>query len=413
MGKLEDFVKNGFAGDEDAGPIIDQALETMRTFLGMEIAFLSEFVDDTMVLRAVRAPGLEEIAYPGARYPTEYVYCKRVCDGELPELIPDSRAHPIASQLPITHELPIGSHLSIPIHRTDGALFGTFCCVSREQKRELTERDVEVMRSFAALAADQVNRTLLTQRERAETEGLIAGILDEGAFRMVFQPIVALSDGSLAGVEALARFESAEYRPPNQWFEAAARVGLKCSLEIAAIVEALKALPSLPSGTYLSLNASAETLASPDLVDVLQGKPCEQVVLELTEHTEVADHAMLRQRIEALRMMGLRLAVDDAGAGYSGLQQILQLQPDIIKLDLSLTAGIDGDQARAALVAAMVHFAAETNARLVAEGIETEGEFAALRALNVHAGQGYFIARPGPLQSILAPYALSARQAAG
>ena len=133
--------------------------------------------------------------------------------------------------------------------------------------------------------------------------------------------------------------------------------------------------------------------ASPQLAGLRRAVPHHRIVAELTEHTRVDDYRGLLDALAPLRRQGLRIAVDDAGAGYAGLRHVLRLEPDLIKLDLELIRDIHTDPAKRALVT----FAADTSAILVAEGIETADELATLRALGVPYGQGYHLARPGPL----------------
>ena len=117
-------------------------------------------------------------------------------------------------------------------------------------------------------------------------------------------------------------------------------------------------------------------------------------MLELTEHERIVDYEALRPWLDDLRSDGVRIAVDDAGAGYAGLQQIVGLQPDIVKLDLALTRGIDKDPVRRALARCLVSFAEEIGAVVLAEGIETHSELEVLRALGIPLGQGYYLGRP-------------------
>ena len=112
---------------------IQQSLETVRETLGMEVAYLSEFVDSRAVFRAVSAPGLEAMIQPSQSMDLREVYCKHIIDGNLPRLMPDTSRHKIATDLPITQMIPIGSHLSVPVHRPDGSIFGMFCFLSRQQ----------------------------------------------------------------------------------------------------------------------------------------------------------------------------------------------------------------------------------------------------------------------------------------
>ncbi|CAN5672322.1 hypothetical protein BH23PSE1_BH23PSE1_06700 [soil metagenome] len=174
-------------------------------------------------------------------------------------------------------------------------------------------------------------------------------------------------------------------------------MGKRVALELAAIRAALGALAHLPRHVYLSVNASPQTVVEADLCALFREHGPERIVLELTEHAAVADYAELGRALNLLRFAGVQIAIDDAGAGYSGLQHIVQLRPDILKLDMTLVRDIDTDPARRSLAAALLHFASEMRALIVAEGIETQGEYEALRQLGIDRGQGYFLGRPADL----------------
>jgi EAL domain-containing protein (putative c-di-GMP-specific phosphodiesterase class I) len=248
---------------------------------------------------------------------------------------------------------------------------------------------------------EQVRRQQEQEQElaaqRQESIDRVRAVLDGSALRMHFQPIVGLADGRLLGVEALARFEVEPRRTPDVWFAEAAAVGLGVELEQAAVAAALAQLPALPSACYLSVNLSAEAVLAPGTLELLTAVAPERIVVELTEHSQVRDYAALTQGLAAQRAAGVRLAVDDTGAGFASLRHILQLHPDVIKLDLALTRDVDTDPVRRALAAALVTFADEIGARVVAEGVETAGELAVLRDLRVDAAQGYYLGRPQPL----------------
>jgi EAL domain-containing protein (putative c-di-GMP-specific phosphodiesterase class I) len=171
---------------------------------------------------------------------------------------------------------------------------------------------------------------------------------------------------------------------------------------MTAIQLAMSALPSLPDDIYLAINVSPQTVLSGALARGLQTANLPRIMLEVTEHAAVSSYDSLLAELRPLRERGMRLAVDDAGAGYSGLQHILQLQPDLIKLDMALTRHVDLDPARRALAAALISFARDTNCTIVAEGVETASELAALRAIGASAAQGYFLGRPMPLDSVIA-----------
>jgi EAL domain-containing protein (putative c-di-GMP-specific phosphodiesterase class I)/AmiR/NasT family two-component response regulator len=244
--------------------------------------------------------------------------------------------------------------------------------------------------------------------ERAEAEASrskrdrIERILSEQRLTCVFQPVVHLPSRSITGVEALARFPIEPARGPDRWFTEAAEVGLAVPLELLAVETALRALKDLPQTVFLAVNVSPPTVLSPELAEMLTGPRCRRLVLELTEHVQVEDYDALTAALELPRARGVRLAVDDTGAGFASLQHLLGLAPDVVKLDISLTRGIDRDAARRALAGALVLFTAEIGAILIAEGVETASELQALEQLGVQYAQGYHLGRPSPLPDALA-----------
>jgi EAL domain-containing protein (putative c-di-GMP-specific phosphodiesterase class I)/FixJ family two-component response regulator len=259
---------------------------------------------------------------------------------------------------------------------------------------------IDVQTRNATLTAELAHRR--AEEHRAEQEhqakqARIDAMLEHGTYHMVFQPVIDLATGHTVGAEALARFTSQPPRPPNEWFDEAHLVGRNLELEIAAVAAALDQFDQLPPEAFLAVNISPEAATSPQLAAVLQAVPPGRVVLELTEHTRIDDYAGLLSALAPLRAKGVRIAVDDAGAGYAGLHHVLRLEPDLVKLDIALIQDIDRDPAKRALATALVAFASETDATIVAEGIETADELATLQRLGITCGQGYHIARPGPL----------------
>lgn len=228
-------------------------------------------------------------------------------------------------------------------------------------------------------------------------EVLRGGAACNPSLTMVLQPVVDLRTGRIIGAEALARFKGEPYRTPDLWFEDARRAGLGTPLELLALEIALTKLADMPAGTYIALNASPESLVSEELRDLISRYPCDRIVIELTEHARVDDYEAVSEAVAWFRARGVRLAVDDAGAGFASFQHILRLQPDIIKLDRSLTSGVDANPVRHALASAIVTFAASLGAKICAEGIETAAEIACLQQLGIACGQGYFLGKPGPL----------------
>jgi EAL domain-containing protein (putative c-di-GMP-specific phosphodiesterase class I) len=197
--------------------------------------------------------------------------------------------------------------------------------------------------------------------------------------------------------EALARFTAEPLRTPDVWFAEARAAGLGEELELLAVRKALEAVAELPDELQLNINVSPETLCRDELRRMLRRVPLRRLVFEITEHAPIEDYEKLLAVIERLATRGIGIAVDDAGAGYSSLRHILNLQPHTIKLDVSLTHELDRDTSRRALTAALSSFAEELDAVVVAEGIETEAELEALRLIGVGFGQGYLLGRPGPI----------------
>lgn len=243
----------------------------------------------------------------------------------------------------------------------------------------------------------KLSREHAERRERELAVGRVRGALRAGAPNMVFQPIKDLNDGSTIAVEALARFAIEPPRAPNVWFAEAAAVGLGTELELAAIANTLHALPSLPQGIAVAINASPQTVLTEAFRSVITQVPLDRIILEITEHAIVDDYGRLVEAIRELRAAGLRLSIDDAGAGYASLRHILRLEPAFIKADIDLIRDIDTDRAKRALVAALVAFGSDVDASIIAEGIETPAEEVVLQALGVTYGQGYHLGRPTPV----------------
>lgn len=210
-----------------------------------------------------------------------------------------------------------------------------------------------------------------------------------------FQPIVDLATGELVSYEALARFPHLPGVAVDEVFALAHRHGRGFELEVLAISRAFAVSHLRPPGTLLSINLSPSALCHPHLLphlpDDLTG-----IQIEITEHESIRHEHLFASRLDDLRRRGARIAVDDVGEGYAGLQQVMRIRPDLLKIDRSLVAGVHAQPGHAALLEAIVHFAARTGAQVCAEGIESAEELAVLADLDVAFGQGYFIGRPAP-----------------
>jgi PAS domain S-box-containing protein len=228
---------------------------------------------------------------------------------------------------------------------------------------------------------------------QTETQAEIELIISNGAFRPTFQPIVSIADRTVLGYEGLTRFD--DRCLPEGRFAQATASGLGIELEQATLLAILDAARDLPAGGFLSVNVSpAFILDGSRLQEALADVP-RSVVLEITERERVDDYAELRAAISRIGIP-LRWAIDDAGAGFASLRHILELRPQFVKLDRGLIAGIALDPIRQALAAGLLHFSHALGTTLIAEGVETEAERLALRALGIPAAQGFLFGAPAP-----------------
>jgi EAL domain-containing protein (putative c-di-GMP-specific phosphodiesterase class I) len=395
---LSAFFRNEQGGSSEQ--FVTDLLRAIRVHLQMEVAFISQFALGHRFFRHVdHADGLNLLKI-GDSDPLDQTYCQRIVDGRLPELMRDANEIPEARALPVTHALPVGAHMSVPIRFPNGQVYGTFCCFSRKADPTLIERDLHVMRAFADLAASRLIAEIAATEQERQKRDRIVNVLTKEDFTIVYQPIFSLGRKGYIGVESLTRFSAAPQRSPDQWFREAAEVGLGDLLELAAVHKALQALEVLPPPVYIAINVSPATILSERFAAVLRDVPLSRIVLEITEHSEIHEYPAIRGVLEPLRAAGLRLAIDDAGAGYASLRHILNLQPDIVKLDCSLVHGVHGDSAKRALIQGMVLFSQGTEMTLLAEGVETTSELATLDSLGVSCAQGYLFSRPAALDGL-------------
>ena len=230
--------------------------------------------------------------------------------------------------------------------------------------------------------------------------GAVERVLADRLFRIVYQPVVQVADGKVVMAEALSRFTSQPYRAPDAWFADAWRSGYGAALELATLEAAAAGLDRLPSGARLAVNLSPPFITHHDLAVFMQSVPADRFVVELTEHVVVDDYPATRRALMGLRERGVLLAIDDTGAGFASLSHIVKLAPDIIKLDRELIHGIDGDPVRRSLGTAIVTFARDIGAEVVAEAIETPAELGTIRGLGIRYAQGTLLGSPGSVDLV-------------
>ncbi|MDX6217242.1 MAG: hypothetical protein QOG99_2826 [Frankiales bacterium] len=224
-----------------------------------------------------------------------------------------------------------------------------------------------------------------------DVKKILAGMAEP---RLAYQPVVDLDQGVVVGYEALARFGSG-HRTPGAWFAAADGIGRLAEFESLLLQQALDSRAALPPGCWLSINVSPKLLlGGPVWSTLTDAGDLSGVVLELTEHQHVDNLSRLRRRLDTVREAGGLLALDDVGAGWSGLRQVVELRPEIVKIDRSLVARLHEDPARMAVAELLSAFTERVGGALLAEGVEQLDELSTLLSLDVHLGQGYLLGRP-------------------
>lgn len=376
-------------------------LALVRKHLDMDVAFISEFINDERVFKVVDNPSENQIVKVGNADPINETYCQKITDDKLSPIITNTYANPITKAMPVTEKLGIGAYIGVPINLSNGKLYGTFCCYKSHHDESLNDRDLSFLNIISEIATGLIEKNLSKSISRNHAKSAIEQIISDNDISIYFQPIFSLKNNKVAGFESLARFFTTPYKTPDVWFKEAKKVGLNEALEMLAIKNAVTNIAKFNNSTYIAINCSPSHILSGALENTLQNIDCTRLVLEITEHSPISDYEKMRTALRPLRNKGLRLAIDDVGAGFSSFQHILELEADIIKLDISLTQNINTDDRKFLLAKALCGFAKAIDCTIVAEGIETEEELNSLRKLNVDSVQGYFIGRPTAINDAL------------
>jgi len=274
---------------------------------------------------------------------------------------------------------------------SDGTVYGTFCAAGFAADKALGKRDKALMEVLSRAAALIIEPGVRERARNAEIEGRLRPVIVTGGPDVLLQPIVDLATRRRVGTEALSRFPAAWRLPPDRCFADADLIGERELLELLALRRAAGLLDRV-SG-YVAMNVSPATLFTRPCADFLAGLPLARVVLELSEHEPIEDYDRLTAALAPLRARGMRLAIDDVGAGFSSLRHIVVTAPDVIKLDRSIVTGLTDDPVLAVVVRALVDLARATGAQVVAEGVETEADAATLAGLGAGLGQGWHFGR--------------------
>lgn len=367
------------------------ALRRIHDTLGLDVCFIREIPGKRRVIRFVEGELETAPLTRLALDPRDPAYCRQVFEAILPEQVEVAAAGDGEEY----------SYVGIPVELPDGTVEGVFCVLGSEVGRPLDDRDIAVVRMLAGIVTDHLTPVAPPMRATIATRrSTIEAVLSNPVLpRILLQPIVSLAEGSVVGFEALARFDHGR---PDLVFEDAWSIGLGVALETKAIEATLALLPRLPAGTFVAMNVSPETMRTERFLHVLGRVDPKRVVLEITEEQAVENTGAVAVALLELRARGVRLAVDDVGAGYADLTQLEELHPDLLKLDTAFTNGVDHDAVRRALTSALVTFGQRIEASVVVEGVESVSEFETMRRLGVQMGQGFFIGAPVGIDAIVA-----------
>jgi diguanylate cyclase (GGDEF)-like protein len=251
----------------------------------------------------------------------------------------------------------------------------------------------------------EIDREHVDDGMRSELSTAVAAVIDAGKLSAVYQPIVQLSTGQILGYEGLVRVGPETGFPhTGALFDAAEVAGRVLDLDRTALDSVLRGAGSVPVNTMISLNVSPRSFEVPEFNATVflaiirrHGVAPNRVLLELTERDAIRDPDRLRAAILELQAAGVRIAADDVGAGNAGLRLLSQFRFDVVKIDLSLVQGGAIDDQTLPVIASLVQLARQWGALTIAEGVETEAQLQMIRQLDIDAGQGYLLGRPGPI----------------
>ena len=329
------------------------------------------------------------VADPSARLVqvTEVVEWQ-ICVGALPGALSDARNQTVCADQ-LHQEMP-GAILCVPFTDDVGSPVAALSLASDAPQKSLCMEDLRILERYVmrgAIPPAPIDPS-------GEIRDRISNMMVRKEHDILLQPIVRAGNGVAVGYEALSRFHQTSGGSPLKWFEDAADAGLQVQLETWVIAEALPLLGSLPRDVYLSVNASPATVASGVLTDLLDATQPERIVVELTDFASTDNPEELDAGLQSLRDTGARIAIDDVTANYRDLANVARIKPDIIKLDRELVGALHDDVASNSLIQAIVHFSKDIGATLIAEGVESERELAAVTDLGIDIVQGFLFSRP-------------------
>lgn len=368
-------------------------IETLRAHLDMDVAFVSRQIGNThRIFTHVAARGIAPLA-SGDHNPNENSLCWLVIQGKLPERVTDTSHYEAAACLPITDAINVRAHFSVPMRRRNGEIHGSLCCFSYRPRPDIEERDMHMIRSVAQIVSDQIESRIELEERGEDAAAEIARLIVDDALTIIHQPIYDLTDWHLVGHECLMRHKASPEVSAKALLDQARAAGRTLELELHIARKALATLDPEHSERFIAINVSPETLSSPALGQVIPEGLASRLVIELNQQDAAEQHGSIKEAIRVLKERAW-VAVSSEGLGFSGLQALVDLGPDIVKIDREFLGGVATDSARRALVKALVQFATDTGVTLIAQGVETREDLQALRELGVRFAQGNILGKP-------------------
>lgn len=383
---------------ENLDESLQAAVASFRKLLDFEISYISRFDNGQQVIEAIDCSdsGADIPIKKGSAINIEKTYCKRVADKKLPKFVRDAKEEPLVADIPALAELSVGTLISVPITMRDGKLYGSICGFSRTIRNDISERDIRFVELLAEFASRILEHSITKSSKLRKRHDFIMKIINDRSFHNVYQSIVDFSTGKNIGLEALTRFEDVSFESPDWIFREAESFGLKAELEIAVLDEPIKRTHQMSGDCYVSINVSPTTVATKAFKDLVATAATDHLVIELNEADTVDSYFALNNHLDKIRALGVSLAIDDVGSGYANFRHILELSPEILKLDISLIRDINISRKKQALAAAIIAYADEFGSKIIAEGVETDAELQVLQKLGINLIQGYLFSKPAP-----------------
>lgn len=388
------------SGIQETDQKVKELLSVLSSHMKMDMAGLSIWQDSSLVTQVVAGDGASFGISPGVTFGIDKSFFRDLQTGLVTAITGEARRDPRAAPRDVIRSSNIESYAMTSLADAEGKPYGILYCLSHRTMPGLAQREGRFLSLMASFLKDYLLDLRKLWELRSGISRCISDLIDSGGPRIVYQPVVRLTTGETVAVEALSRFPPSCFGhalDTEGWFAEARTVNLHVDLETLIAQQAIKAFSSLPPTVKIAINASPDTVSErlPQLVCDLPER--DRLIIELTEHERWTETPAALRGVERLRSRGIRIAVDDAGTGYSGLEQLIQLRPHLIKIDHALTGGIDRDPVRCALAMGIARLADAINASVIAEGIETPQERDTIAMIGITFGQGYLLGKPDSL----------------